>query len=340
MGLQVGFRALGPTALARRGPRRSSVLPEKFPKTLVEFDERFATEEACRSYLAGLRWPEGFRCPGCGHDRAWVNRRHDFECARCHRQTSLIAGTILEGTRRPLGLWFKAMWWVSTQKTGGSAKGLQRLLGLKSYQTAWTWLQKVRRAMVRPGRDRLLGPVEVDDAFLGGVEPGVAGRHSETKARIAVAVEVGEGKIGRVRLRHVPDFSAESLVPFVEASVEPGSEVRTDGWEGYEALRSRGYRHRVLVIGRDRSQASRLLPAVHRVIALLKRWLLGTHHGRVEGKHLQAYLEEFAFRFNRRKSRHVGKIFFRLLEQGAHTGPAPYREIVRRARSGRPKPSG
>ncbi len=304
------------------------MLIEDFPKTLVEFDERFGSEEACRASLTRLRWPEGFRCPACGHPGGWTNRRHDIECARCGRQTSLTAGTILEGTRKPLRLWFKAMWWVSTQKTGGSAKGLQRLLGMKSYQTAWAWLQKLRRAMVRPGRTPLAGTVEVDDAFLGGAEVGVAGRASETKVRIVVAVEVEGRKIGRVRLRHVPDFSAESLVPFVETSVAPGSAVRTDGWQGYAPLGSKGYRHRVKVIGQDRTRATRLFPSVHRVIALLKRWLVGTHHGRVELKHLQGYLDEFAFRFNRRKSRPVGKIFFRLVQHSTQTGPAPDRELA------------
>ena len=304
------------------------MLIEDFPPTLVEFDERFGSEEACRAYLARLRWPEGFRCPACGHPHGWPNRRHDLQCARCGRQTSLTAGTILEGTRKPLRLWFKAMWWVTTQKTGGSAKGLQRLLGLRSYQTAWVWLHTLRRAMVRPGRDKLTGSVEVDDTLLGGVEPGVAGRESETKARVVVAVEITGRKIGRVRLRRVPDFSAGSLVPFVEASVEPGSEVRTDGWQGYEPLRTKGYRHRVQGIGKDRTRATRLFPSVPRGIALVKRWLGATHQGRVEEKHLQAYLDEFAFRFNRRKSRHVGKIFFRLVQQGAHIGPVVYRELV------------
>lgn len=300
-----------------------------FPKTLVEFDERFGMEATCREYLTRLRWPDGFRCPKCGHDRGWTNRRHDIQCAQCGRQTSLTAGTIFAGTRKPLRVWFKAMWWVSTQKTGGSAKGLMRLLGLKSYQTAWAWLQKLRRAMVRPGRDKLVGTIEADDAFIGAVEHGVAGRGSQAKARIVVAVEVNGEQIGRVRLRHVPDFSADSLVPFVEASVEPGSCVRTDGWQGYAPLEDKGYRHTARVIGKDPAQASRLLPAVHRVISLLKRWLLGTHHGRVETKHLQAYLDEFAFRFNRRKSRHVGMIFFRLAQHGAQTAPVSYRALVK-----------
>lgn len=308
---------------------------EDFPETMVAFEERFGTEDACRTYLTAIRWPEGFRCPACGHPAGWTNRRHDIQCARCDRQTSLTAGTILEGTRKPLRLWFLAIWWVSTQKTGGSAKGLQRLLGLKSYQTAWAWLHKLRCATVRAGRERLGDVVEVDDALLGGVDQGGLGGKSAKKARLAVAVEVTGKKIGRVRLRHVRDLTAESLVPFVEESVEPGSEVVTDGWRSYADLRSKGYLHRVRVVGKDHSRASRLLPSVHRVIALLKRWLIGTHHGRVEHTHLQAYLDEFTFRFNRRKSKHVGKIFFRLLQQSAQTRPAPYRALV--GPSARPK---
>ncbi len=219
------------------------------------------------------------------------------------------------------------MWWVMTQKTGGSAAGLQRILGLRSYRTAWTWLHKLRRAMVRTGRERLAGRVEVDDAFVGGVEEDVAGRGSLQKARIVVAVEVEGKRLGRIRIRHIPDFSGQSLIPFVEENVESGSTVRTDGWPGYEGLEGKGYQHVVRVIG-DRKRASKLFPGVHRVIALLKRWLLGTHQGRVQVKHLQHYLDEFLFRFNQRKSRHVGKIFFRLAQQGATTRPVTYREIV------------
>jgi transposase-like protein len=220
------------------------------------------------------------------------------------------------------------MWWVSTQRTGGSARGLMKLLGLGSYRTAWVWLHKLRRAMVRPGREKLTGAVEVDDAFVGGEEEGAAGRGSEKKARIVVAVEVEGRRLGRTRIRHVPDFSGSSLIPFVQDHVEPGSEVRTDAWKGYTGLQAKGYRHRVRVIGRDPKRASQLLPHVHRVTALLKRWLLGTHQGAVSHKHLQRYLDEFAFRFNRRKSRHVGKIFYRTAQQAMVTGHAPYRDLV------------
>jgi transposase-like protein len=300
---------------------------EDFPQTLQEFDDRFSIEAACRDYLARLRWPNGFKCPGCGHPRGWSIARNDIECAKCGRQTSLTAGTIFEGTRKPMRQWFKAMWWITTQKTGGSAAGLQRILGLRSYQTAWTWLHKLRRAMVRAGRERLSGVVEVDDAFVGGVEEDVVGRGSLEKARIVVAVEVEGKRLGRIRIRHIPDFSGESLIPFVEENVESGSTVRTDGWKGYAGLKGKGYRHLVRVV-EDPKRASKLFPSVHRVIALLKRWLLGTHQGRVQVKHLQRYLDEFVFRFNRRKSRHVGKIFFRLAQQGAGATPVSYRELV------------
>ena len=317
-------------------PERVVAFPvEDFPRSAVEFDERFGREQACRDYLIGLRWPGGFRCPRCGHDRAWTNLRHLMVCTGCRHQTSLTAGTVLQGTRKPLRVWFRAMWWVSTQKTGGSAKGLMRLLGLRSYQTAWAWLHKLRRAMVRPDREKLAGAVEVDDAFVGGVEEGVHGRETETKAKIVVAVELDGRRIGRTRIRHVPDFSAASLIPFVEENVEPGAEVKTDGWEGYSGLKAKGYRHRVRVIGGDPKRASRLLPNVHRVIALLKRWLLGTHQGAVSKEHLQRYLDEFTFRFNRRKSRHVGKLFYRTVQQAAASGHVPYRELLASPGQGR-----
>ena len=151
---------------------------------MSEFDERFHSEEACRQYLMEVRWPEGYRCPSCGHGRYWPVPGHLLECRSCGRQTSLTAGTALHGTRKPLRMWFRAIWWVSTQKTGGSAKGLQRLLGLGSYQTAWAWLQKLRRAMVRAGREPLEGPVEIDDGFIGGEEEGVVGRQTFKKAKI------------------------------------------------------------------------------------------------------------------------------------------------------------
>lgn len=224
------------------------------------------------------------------------------------------------------------MWWVTTQKNGASALGLQRVLGLKQYQTAWTWLHKLRCAMVRPGRDLLTGRVEVDESYLGGLEEGLRGRQVETKALIVVAAQEDGNGIGRIRLRHVPDASAESLHAFVQDSILSGSVVHTDGWRGYSGLSAKGYVHEVTVIKGRKERASELLPRVHRVISLLKRWLMGTHQGAVSHKHLDYYLDEFTFRFNRRKSKSRGKLFFRLAQQAVAVEPAPYDMIVQQTR--------
>ena len=306
---------------------------EDYPRTLGEFERRFATADACRTYLVQLRWPDGFRCPKCGGGKAWpVGVR--LECAACGRQTSVTAGTILQDTRTALPTWFRAMWWVTSQKTGASAVGLQQVLGLGSYETAWTWLHKLRRAMVRPGRDRLTGRVEVDEAYIGGVEEGVRGRQTEKKALIAVACEEdGEG-IGRIRLRRIPDATADSLQAFIQDAVMPGSLLHTDGLLSYDRLEKHGYPHRITFLKGRKESASELLPRVHRVVSLLKRWLLGTHQGAVSRAHLDYYLDEFTFRFNRRTSRHRGKLFYRLLQQVVAVDPAPYTSLIKHVRSG------
>jgi transposase-like protein len=221
------------------------------------------------------------------------------------------------------------MWWVAAQKNGASALGLQRVLGLKSYRTAWTWLHKLRRAMVRPGRDRLAGTVEIDETYLGRVEEGVRGRQVKAKTLIVVAAQEDGGGIGRIRLRQITDASTASLIPFVQNSVEPGSVIHTDGWLGYEPLEKNGYRHTVTVFRGQQRSPSELMPRVHRVVSLLKRWLLGTHQGAVSHKHLDYYLDEFTFRFNRRRSRSRGKLFFRLVQQAVNIEPVPYARIVK-----------
>ena len=302
---------------------------EDYPRDLLELEARFSTEEACRGYLFQLRWPDGFECPRCGGRKAWPASDLLWECAGCHRQISVTAGTIFQDSRLPLTLWFRAVWWVTSQKNGVSAMGLQRVLGLKSYKTAWTMLHKLRHAMVRPGRDRLQGRVEVDEAFVGGEEEGVHGRQIESKAMIAVAVEEDGDGIGRIRMRRIPDASAESLMPFIEDSVEPDSVVHTDGWLGYQPLHGKGYRHKITFLKGNRKTASELMPRVHLAVALLKRWLLGTHQGGVSTEHLDAYLDEFTFRFNRRKSRSRGKLFYRLLEQAVAVEPLPYKSLVK-----------
>jgi len=312
---------------------------EPYPKDATEFDAWFPDEEACLRYLGRVRWPEGFHCPGCGDTAHWELRPGLLECKGCGRQTSVTSGTLLHRSRKPLRLWFQAMWWIATQKTGGSARGLQRLLGLRSYQTAWGWLHKLRRGMVRAGREALEGPVEVDEAYIGGREKGVRGRQTRKKARIVVAVEIKSDtrpQTGRVRFKVVKDFSQRSLVPFVVETVTEGARVITDGWNGYDPLRKKGLAHEVRNLGGVPEAASELLPNVHRAIALLKRWLSGTHQGAVRPKQLQHYLDEFAFRHNRRKSLHVGKIFYRLVQGICQAAPTPYWRLVGRKAPGRP----
>lgn len=314
---------------------------EEYPRNLTELEASFGNEEACRTYLARLRWPCGFRCPRCGGNRSWTVREVLLECAGCGCQTSVTAGTIFQDTRTPLPVWFRAMWWVTTQKNGASALGLQRVLGLKKYKTAWTMLHKLRRAMVRPGRDLLTGRIEVDEGYVGGEEEGLPGRLNLKKALIVVAAQEDGAGIGRIRMRQIIDASAESLIPFVRASVAAGSVVHTDGWAGYLPLESNGYQHKVTILKRKKNTASELMPRVHRVISLLKRWLLGTHQGAVSQKHLDYYLDEFTFRFNRRRSRSRGKLFFRLAQQAVAVDPVPYEGIVHPTRrKAKPQPVG
>lgn len=302
---------------------------EDYPRNLAEFEARFSTEAACRDYLVRLRWPDGFRCPRCRAQKTWPVRGVLLQCASCGYQSSVTAGTIFQDTRKPLTVWFRAMWAVTTQKNGASAIGLQRVLGLGSYDTAWTWLHKLRRAMVRPGRDRLRGCVEVDETFYGGEEEGVRGRQTENKSLIVIAAQEDGAGIGRIRMRRIADASAESLMPFIGDVIEPGSVVHTDGWLGYLPVKGKGYHHRVTFLKGKKESASELLPRVHRVASLLKRWLLGTHQGAVSREHLDYYLDEFTFRFNRRNSRSRGKLFLRLAEQAVIVAPVTYRSMVK-----------
>ena len=301
---------------------------EDYPRTLVEFETRFATERACRAYLTALRWPEGFRCPACHGAAVWETARGRRVCRTCHRSTSVTAGTVLQDTRLPLRVWFRAMWWVCSQKTGVSALGLQRLLGLGSYETAWTLLHKLRRAMVRPGRDRLGGVVEVDETYVGGDRPGKRGRGAGGKALVLVAAEAVGPAIGRIRLARTPDLTAPRLTRFVERSVAPDSIVRTDGYGAYAGLADVGYHHEVVRRKPSTEDPETLLPRVHRVVALLKRWWLGTHQGAIQPHQLDYYLDEFTFRFNRRTSRSRGKLFYRLVQQAVQIDPAPYELLI------------
>lgn len=310
---------------------------EGYPKSLMEFEEAFKTEQACREYLFGLRWPDGFVCPRCQGKRCWLTGRNTLMCCACQHQTSLLAGTVLQGTHKPLTQWFRAMWWVTSQKNGTSAMGLQRVLGLGSYRTAWAWLHKLRRAMVRPGRERLSGRIEVDETYFGGISEGHEGRRGGNKALIVIAAQEDGRRIGRIRMQRVPNASGRSLEPFILGAVEPGSVIHTDGWSGYAGLGAHGYVHlstpqkRLDVPGADED----LLPRVHQVASLLKRWVLGTHQGGISHEHLDYYLDEFTFRFNRRTSSHRGKLFYRLAQLTVNVDPAPYKTLIKHVRGRR-----
>ena len=307
-------------------------MEDDFPATLPELETRFSTETACREYLVKLRWPQGFVCPRCEAREAWLNARGLLVCRLCQFQVSVTAGTIFQDIRKPLTLWFRAMWWMTSQKNGASALGIQRIMGLGSYQTAWTWLHKLRRAMIRPDRDRLAGRIEVDETFIGGLEEGHRGRGAERKALVVIAAQEDGKAIGRIRLRRISTASRKVLHGFISDTIEPNSVVRTDGLNAYRKMQ--GYRHELIVVRRRAEDAITLLPRVHRVASLLKRWLLGTHQGAVSSAHLDYYLDEFTFRFNRRHSASRGKLFFRLMQNAVNTPPAPYNCIIKHIRDG------
>lgn len=300
-------------------------MTENYPRTLLELERRFSDEADCRAYLFALRWPKGFVCPACGGGGLSI-RRNLWRCENCRRETSVMAGTIFQDSKLPLMIWIRAMWQVTSQKNGISALGLQRVLGLGSYKNAWTLLHKLRRAMVRPGRESLQGVVEVDEAYWGGEESGVRGRQTFAKALIVVAAEAdGEG-IGRIRLRYISDASRATLHGFIQQSIEPGSTVVSDGLQAYRELE--GYGHERQIQKRQPIGAEHLLPRVHRIISLLKRWLMGTHQGGIAHEHLEDYLNEFTFRFNRRTSASRGKLFYRLAQQSVLVPPVPFNTIT------------
>jgi len=290
---------------------------ERYPASMIDFADMFPTEDACLEYLTLVRWPEGYRCLRCASGAA----RGLFHCRDCGYEGSVTRGTLFQDTHKPLRLWFHAIWYVVNQKNGVSALGLQKALGLGSYHTAWEWLHKLRRAMVRPGRDRLSGVVEVDETFIGGERSGKRGRGAEGKTLVFIAVENVPGGIGRIRMTLLENASGDALLAAVSHTIEPGSTVRSDGWGGYGILPPNGYVH-VPVLHKN-AETGDATPTAHRVASLLKRWWLGTHQGAISPKHLEYYLDEFTFRFNRRTSRSRGKLFYRLIEQALLIDPVP-----------------
>lgn len=295
-----------------------------YPLDVIDFQDMFPTDRACYEYLVLVKWPEGFLCPHCAHHEYWKMKNYYLRCTTCRKDTSVTAGTIFQDLHKPLRVIFQSMWYIVCQKQGVSALGLKNILGLGSYETAWVWLQKLRTAMVRPGRDLLSGTVEVDETLVGGTQPGKRGRGAEGRELVLVAVEDVQGKgIGRIRLKHIKEASGSVLEASVKELILPESTVRTDGWRGYTNLGNRGFIHNV-VKHTEQEPGEDPTPLVHRIASLLKRWLLGTHQGGQQFTHLHYYLDEFTFRFNRRTSRSRGMLFYRLVQQVLQIGPAPF----------------
>ncbi len=292
-----------------------------YPENLVELMDMFPTEESCLEYLSLIRWPDGYVCMRCESKNAWKMSSGLYRCQTCKYAGSVISGTLFQDTHKPLRLWLNAIWYVVSQKNGVSALGLQKALGLGSYHTAWEWLHKLRRAMVRPGRDKLNGIVEVNETFVGGESTGKRGRGADGKTLVLIAAEDTSKGIGRIRLTTVSDASGDVLTQAIQQMVSVGSTIRTDGWTGYSGLSSLGYVH--LPMNNHNVKEEDVVEQTHLIAALLKRWLIGTLHGGISHKNLPYYLDEFTFRFNRRTSRSRGKLFYRLIEQALAIDPIP-----------------
>ena len=288
----------------------------RYPKDFEEFLDMFATEKDCMNYIAEIRWGgTGFICPKCGATGSYISK-DDMRCCKvCCQKTSVMAGTVFHRSKKTLRLWFHVMWWMVSQKNGCSAMNLKNVMDFNSYETAWTWLHKLRKVMVDPNRSKLNGNIEVDESFIGASEIGVTGRETEKKILISVAVEVKNGgSMGRIRLQRINNASSAELLPFIDSNIEKGSTVITDGWSAYSSVSKSGYKHIIHNISKNDKSADELLPHVHIVISLIKRWLLGTYQGAVFEKHIQAYLDEFTFRFNRKSSKSRGRLFYSLMQ--------------------------
>jgi transposase-like protein len=308
-----------------------------YPRSLGEFQSWFATDADCLDFLEWLRWPDGFVCPRCQSPGGWRVADGSFKCTNCKAQTAVTAGTLFDRRRTPLTVWFAVCWQFATAKDGVSALSVQRTLEIGSYQTAWAMLHRLRSVLIRPGRELLSGLVEVDETYIGGEEPGLAGgRARGKKSLVVVAVEIIESKgFGRCRMKIIPDAAGETLHAFITDTVAPGTTVITDGWSGYLGIDKLGYIHdrrsqrAAKALGED---VGKLLPGVHRVASLVKRWLASTHQGAVEAEHLAGYLDEFCFRFNRRRSRSRGLVFLRVLQLAVGHDPVRYRQLIKRPR--------
>jgi transposase-like protein len=300
----------------------------EYPRDQMEFDKIFSNEDSCVQYLIEVKWPSGFVCEKCSHAEYWLLSRKRLKCKACNSIITITSKTFFDQSNKPLTLWFRAIWWMIAQKHGVSASGLQSILGIGSYKTAWVWLHKLRSLMVFPNREKLVGKVEIDETFVGGVSEGKRGRGAENKSLVIIAVEVLPKGTGRVRIGIVQDATGKNILKFVKNNIEMGTTIITDGWTGYAQLERRGYTHikyrQVVALGNEE-----MLPNVHRIAALLKRWLLGTHQNYASHARLQKYLDEFTFRYNRRKSNSRGLLFHRMIEQAISREPILSKNVIK-----------
>jgi transposase-like protein len=298
-----------------------------YPRTFQELLAWFPDDAACLAYLERLRWPDGFVCPACGASGGWRTAKARWMCTGCGRQTSVTAGTIFHRIRTPLSTWFAAIWFITSQKNGMSAQGLQRVLGFGSYETAWAWMQKLRRAMVRPERELLSGVVELDEVFVGNESRGRSGGVKDTCAAMVAVESIAGRKLGRVRIELAGPSRRNSILDFADRVIAKESLIKTDGAPYFKRLTAAGYEHQAFVGVDSQVPAHVNLPGVHMVSSLLKRWLTGTLHYAVSQEHLGYYLDEYTFRFNRRTSKSRGLLFYRLLQQAVNTDPHPLDEL-------------
>lgn len=302
-----------------------------YPKDFEEFLDWFPSEKECIDYLEWIRWGERFDCPKCHHDEYWALKSGLRMCKKCRHKASATSGTVFDDGRKSLRVWFHVMWLLMAQKTGISAKNFYDTFGFGSYQTTWGWLQKLRSVMIRPGRDRLSGRVELDGSYVGGQKEGKRGRGAESKTLVLVGVEGEKAKkLGRVRFRVLSSHTSEEIKKFVSDYIEEGSTLVTDGLKSYDFIDALNFKHERFVVSKPKGKKNKEdsnLYHVHLIVSLLKRWLRGTHQGAVTPGHLSCYLDEFAFRFNRRLSTHRGKLFYRLMQQAVTCRPLSIKDF-------------
>lgn len=286
----------------------------------MDFERSFTTDEQCLVYLFSLKYEHGFECKSCSGKEYWQNKRKIFVCKKCKQETSVLAGTIFHKSQLPLPLLFRMLWYMIVQKNGVSAVSVQRVLGLSSYDTVWKWLHRFRKIMVLPQRDKLRGRVEVDETFVGGVKKGKRGRGADGKAIVIIAIEIINNRTGRVRMEIIEQSDRKCINNFLKNNIEENSIIFTDGWKGYVDIQKMKYTHQIET-KTIAMNGENLTPNVHKIASLLKRWLLGTHQNFTSEEYLAYYLDEYTFRYNRRKSNSRGLLFYTLLKQAILNKP-------------------